>query len=577
MPLILSLSIRHTQHFMLIAIDQKRNEAMVDSWDLAEIATSDLMEHQLLDRNVVEPCKNQDNRIEIGRKSSESLAEEKLTQCNSQTPQQDKLPPLVNALKTKAEQNVASFHFPGHNRGLAAPSSLTRLIGVEPFVHDLPNALPELDNLFCPEGPILDAQQQAAKLFGSSETWFLVGGTTCGIQASIMATCSPGDILILPRNSHISTISAMIFSGAVPKYIIPDYNSNWDIAAGVTPSQVERAIMELEMEGLKPAAVYVTCPTYHGICSNLSEISRMCHSQGIPLIVDEAHGAHLGFHSQFPCSALQQGADLVVQSTHKVLCSLQQSSMLHMSGNLVDRGRICRCLQTLQSTSPSYLLLASLDAARSHLSENPEGILEKALKIAVEAKDMIEKVPGVSVLGFQSFPKFPAIDPLRLTIGFEQLGLSGHDAYEILYKDHEIVGELVGTRCITFAFNLGTSREHVRRLVSGLKHIVSSQAFIQGDKRRKKHVDSAPFADIRTSLIPRDAFFKSKRKMSIENCIGEVCGELICPYPPGIPAMIPGETITERALNYLLDVRSKGAIIVGASDPQLSSIVVCNS
>ncbi|XP_060670955.1 uncharacterized protein LOC107418485 [Ziziphus jujuba] len=191
----------------------------------------------IMDRNVVEPCKNQDNRIEIRRKSSESLAEEKLTQCNSQTPQQDKLPPLVNALKTKAEQNVASFHFPGHNRALAAPSSLTRLIGVEPFVHDLPNTLPELDNLFCPEGPILDAQQQAAKLFGSSETWFLVGGTTCGIQAAIMATCSPGDILILPRNSHISAISAMIFSGAVPKYIIPDYNSNWDIAAGVTPSQ----------------------------------------------------------------------------------------------------------------------------------------------------------------------------------------------------------------------------------------------------------------------------------------------------------------------------------------------------
>ncbi|XP_060670547.1 uncharacterized protein LOC107417679 isoform X1 [Ziziphus jujuba] len=520
------------------------------------------------DRNLAEPCNKHDYGIGIGK--SELLAKEK------QRSQQDKLPPLVNALKTSAEQNAASFHFPGHNRGRAAPSSLTQLIGVDPFIHDLPE-LPELDNLFSPEGPILDAQQQAAKLFGSIETWFLVGGTTCGIQAAIMATCSPGDILILPRNSHVSAMSAMVLSGAVPKYIIPDYNFSWDIAGGVTPSQAKTAIKELEMEGLKPAAVFVTSPTYHGICSNLSEISRLCHSHGIPLIVDEAHGAHLGFHPQLPCSALQQGADLAVQSTHKVLCSLTQSSMLHMSGNIVDRERICRCLQMLQSTSPNYLLLASLDAARSQLSENPEGIFNKALEIAVEAKDMIKKLPGISVLDFQSFPKFAAVDPLRLTIGFGQLGLSGYEADEILYKDHEIICELVGTQSITFAINLGTSREHVQRLFSGIKHLVSSQAFIQDDKGRRKHGASAPFADITTSLIPRDAFFQSKRRVSIENCIGEVCGELICPYPPGIPVMIPGETITERALGYLLDVRSKGAFISGASDPQMSSIVVCNS
>lgn len=152
------------------------------------------------------------------------------------TSKQQNSTPLVTALKASAKQNAATFHFPGHNRGRAAPNSITELIGSKPFLHDLPE-LPELDNLFSPEGPILDAQQQAAKLFGSLETWFLVGGTTCGIQAAIMATCSPGDILVLPRNSHISAVSALILSGAVPKYIIPDYNSDWNIAVGVTPSQ----------------------------------------------------------------------------------------------------------------------------------------------------------------------------------------------------------------------------------------------------------------------------------------------------------------------------------------------------
>ncbi|EXC12833.1 Arginine decarboxylase [Morus notabilis] len=333
------------------------------------------------------------------------------------------------------------------------------------------------------------------------------------------------------------------------------------------------AIQELEMEGRKPAAVFITSPTYHGICSNLSEISQLCHSHGVPLIVDEAHGAHLGFHPRMPNSALQQGADLAVQSTHKVLCSLTQSSMLHMSGNLVDREKICGCLQTLQSTSPSYLLLASLDAARHQLSENPEGIFEEALQMALDAKNTIRGLPGISVLDSQSLPNFPVIDPLRLTIGFGQLSLSGYEADEIMYDDHEIICELVGTSSITFAFNLGTCKEHVERLVSGVKHVRVSST--RGTVAKAEPSVSAPFADFKTSLIPRDAFFASKRRVSIANCVGEVCGELICPYPPGIPVMIPGETITERALDYLLDARRKGAMISGTSDPRLSSILVC--
>ncbi|KAL2896599.1 Arginine decarboxylase [Bienertia sinuspersici] len=150
--------------------------------------------------------------------------------------EQQKLPPLVTALRAAAGENAASFHFPGHNRGRAAPPSLTKLIGQRPFIHDLPE-LPELDNLFAPEGPILEAQKQAAELFGASETWFLVGGTTCGIQAAIMATCNPGDTLILPRNSHMSAISAMVLSGVIPKYISPDYDCDWDIATAVSPSE----------------------------------------------------------------------------------------------------------------------------------------------------------------------------------------------------------------------------------------------------------------------------------------------------------------------------------------------------
>lgn len=330
------------------------------------------------------------------------------------------------------------------------------------------------------------------------------------------------------------------------------------------------------MEGQRAAAVFITSPTYHGICSNLTEISQLCHSHTIPLIVDEAHGAHLGFHPQLPNSALKQGADLSVQSTHKVLCSLTQSSMLHMSGNMVDRERICRCLQTLQSTSPSYLLLASLDAARSQLSENSDTIFNRAMELACEAKYLIKEIPGISVLDIARFSNFPAIDPLRLTIGFWQLGLSGYEADEILCSDHGIICELVGTRSITLAINLGTSRDDIQRLILGIEHLIGTTAPIDGEKRWGKLNGYTPFADIKMSLIPRDAFFASKRKFGIGESLGKVCGELICPYPPGIPVMIPGEVITEKALEYLLDARGKGAVITGASDPSLSSIVVCN-
>lgn len=203
--------------------------------------------HNLLQSgNTLEPSKKQDYKTSSIR-NDKSSARDEYVLCNTEISQKQQYkplppPPLVSALKTSAQQNAATFHFPGHNRGHLAPSSLTNLIGLKPFIHDLPE-LPELDNLFSPQGPILDAQQEAAKLFGASETWFLVGGTTCGIQAAIMATCSPGDYLILPRNCHLSAISALVLSGALPKYIIPEYDVEWDIAGGVIPSQVSPRIV----------------------------------------------------------------------------------------------------------------------------------------------------------------------------------------------------------------------------------------------------------------------------------------------------------------------------------------------
>ncbi|KAI5659283.1 hypothetical protein M9H77_28076 [Catharanthus roseus] len=491
------------------------------------------------------------------------------------------VPPLISALKAEAQKDCASFTFPGHNRGYAAPSFLKDLIGEKPFLYDF-SPFQEIGNLSDPKGPISEAQEEAAQLFGASKTWFLVGGTTCGIQAAIMATCSPGDVLILPRNAHFSTISAMVMCGAIPKYIMPYYDSNWDIPGGVTPSQVEKAIKELETEGRKAAAVFIVSPTYHGICSDLASISQICHSRNIPLIVDEAHGAHFKFHHQLPNSALHQGADLSIQSTHKVLSSLSQSSMLHYMSrdNLIDRYKICKCLQTLQSSSPSYLLLASLDSSRAQLSEIGEITLNRAIGLSNEARNLINNIPKISMLELaEEFLQFPAMDPLRITINTRQLGISGFEAHDLLNREFGIVAELVGTRSITLVFNFGTQKEHILRLISGFEHLsrISSTKSCMLEEYGNGFEELRLFENIRMSMSPRDAFFAGKTKVSIEKSVGEICGEVVCPFPPGVPVLIPGEIITEKALDYLLKIKENGGVISGASDHLLSSLLVCIS
>eukprot|EP01018_Ginkgo_biloba_P013116 Gb_10109 [translate_table: standard] len=490
--------------------------------------------------------------------------------------------PLVDALKASAEQNAAAFHFPGHNRGRAAPSSLSEIIGTEPFLHDLPE-LPELDNLFAPEGAIADAQERAACLFGADATWFLVGGSTCGIQAAVMATCSPGEILILPRNCHMSVVSAMVLSGALPKYIMPDYDPVWDITYGISSFQVKEALDELKGEGKQAAAVLITSPTYFGICSDLREIAEVCHVHGLPLIVDEAHGAHFKFHSGLPKSALEQGADLVVQSTHKVLFSFTQSAMLHVQGKMIDMERVRRCLQTLQSSSPNYLLLASLDAARAYISEHnsfPDSsntLFERAIKLASEARHAIQHIHGISVFDSVNCAGVMAYDPLRITVGLWEIGLSGYEADDILRIEHGVIAELPSLHSLMFAVSPGTASEHINRLVQALQSLSVNYAKKSGFKRSffSQVHESGPFATIRANLSPREAFFAKTERVEIKHALGQICGELICPYPPGIPVLIPGEVISDKALLYLKEVIRVGATISGASDSTLSSMIVC--
>lgn len=394
-------------------------------------------------------------RIETRRRSllacNVSILQEEVSQGVSECGGVEERAPLLDALRECAEMDVAAFHFPGHRRGAGAPPMMAALVGSEVFASDLPE-LPELDNLHAAEGVIQEAQSKAARLFGAEQTWFLVNGSTCGIQAAVMATCAPDDYLILPRNVHMSAVSAMVLSGALPKYVYPEPDSAFGIAHGIQAAQVETAIGELQSAGKRIGAVLVVSPTYFGVCSDLHELARVCHSHSTPLIVDEAHGAHFRFHHKLPRTALEQGADVAVQSTHKVLSSLTQSAMLHTQGSRIDRERLSQCLQMLQSSSPSYLLLASLDASRAHM-ETGDSNLDAALSLASMIRAALERLPGISILA--------CTDPLRVTVGLWNLGLTGFEADDILRLEHGVVAELPALRSITFAVSAGSSHREL--------------------------------------------------------------------------------------------------------------------
>jgi arginine decarboxylase len=472
--------------------------------------------------------------------------------------------PLLNALTKMAQKPHAAFYAPGHKQGNGTNQSIRDLIGTAVFQADLPE-LPELDNLFAPVGAIAEAQELAADAFGATKTWFLINGSTSGIIAAILATCSTGEKIILPRNIHQSAIAGLILSGAIPIFINPEYDPQEGLAYNVTPEAVEQALY------LHPdtKAVMMLHPTYQGICSDLSAIAKITHSYNIPLLVDEAHGAHFAFHHGLPPAALSIGADLTVQSTHKTLSAMTQASMLHIQGNRICSQRISKALGLVQSTSPSYLLLASLDAARQQMATEGSKLMDKTLAIAIEAKKKLAEIPNLSVLTPKTQPGCKYIDPTRLTINVSQLGITGFEADKILHEQLGVTCELPLLQHLTLIISLGNTAINIQQLVQACKALAQSANSYQ--LIAISYQLSAISYQL-SKISPRDAYYASTETIPIEQAGDRLCGELICPYPPGIPLLMPGEVISQAAIDYLQQVLAAGGTITGCNDPTLQTI-----
>lgn len=475
--------------------------------------------------------------------------------------------PLLEALRSRAAIPHARFYTPGHKGGQGAAAALLALLGRSALAADLPE-LPELDNLFAPEGVIYQAQALAAEAFGSDQTWFLANGSTAGIEAAVLATCQPGDKIILPRNSHQSAIAALILSGAVPVFIPPNIDARWGIAHPLTPDAVAQALKAHP----DATAVMLVSPTYYGTCANVAAIAQLAHAHHIPLLVDEAHGAHFAFHPHLPSSALAAGADLAVQSTHKTLGALTQASMLHLRSSLVNPAQISRALGLVQSTSPNYLLLASLDAARQQMALQGESLLTRTLHLADTARTEINQLPGLSVLSPAGSTEFMALDRTRLTVDVSAIGLTGFAADEILHYHLGVTAELPSLHHLTFIITLGNTEQDIEQLIHAFHHLSHS-------KSNTPHA-SHPFplcpstSALRPALSPRQAFFAPTETVPIEQACDRISAELISPYPPGIPVLIPGELIARESLDYLQAIAAAGGMISGCADPELQTVQV---
>jgi arginine decarboxylase len=478
--------------------------------------------------------------------------------------------PILDALQAWVDKSHAPFYTPGHKRGVGMNQALKDRWGADIFAWDLPE-LPGLDNLQAPAGIIQTAQELAAEVFGAQQTWFLVNGSTAGVIAAILATCGEGEKIILPRNIHSSAIAGIIHAGAIPIFIAPEYDSHLDLAHSITPAAVKFALEQHP----DAQAVMLVYPTYYGACGDLAAIAEIVHSYQIPLLVDEAHGAHFGFHPDLPPAALAAGADLAVQSTHKLLGSLTQSAMLHVNSDRLPT-RITQALRLIQSTSPSYLLLASLDAARHQMALSGRELMTETIELVNIARSKISQIPQLSVVELSSpTPGFKYLDPTRLTVTVTGLNLTGFAADEILSERFGIVAELPSLRHLTFIISLGNTRADIDRLITAFAELALN--YHQDIALDLPSVNPPDCILTETAITPRQASRSPHVRIAIDDAIGKISAESICPYPPGIPVLIPGEIITTGAIDYLNQILQFGGEIVGCTDPDLQSIDIIRS
>ena len=451
--------------------------------------------------------------------------------------------PIVEALKKAYENPSYQFHIPGHTKGNGSLPEFKKLIGAKALSIDTTDEFDGLGTLHPATGPIKEAQELAAQAFGAKKTFFLINGSTAGNLALAMALTGKGKKIITNRNCHRSILTGMIISGAEPLWLIPKKFDEWGIWGNVTPESVE----EMLSQNPDASMVWITNPTYEGVVSDIKSISEICKKHNVPLIVDEAHACLWNFNSHLPTSALKLGADAVVHSLHKTGGSMSQSSMLHIAENsMIDCDAVEKALKLLHTTSPSLMLLASLDAARAKLnSQRSIKQLEPAVQNAKYLRREIDKLEHIHHLQ----PDFGyKTDITKVFIRDDRL--SGKRLESILEIDFNIEVESASDAGLLILSNIGNTRADMQYLAKCLEQIDKTNYTDICYLEKKKHM---PMLTPIIKMTLREAFYSHKETIQKEHAVGRIAAEVIAECPPGIAVLLPGELITEEHLPYLVD------------------------
>ncbi|MBE5959034.1 MAG: aminotransferase class V-fold PLP-dependent enzyme [Lachnospiraceae bacterium] len=472
--------------------------------------------------------------------------------------------PIYEALMEFEKKRIVPFDVPGHKRGRGNPE-LVKLLGEKCVKLDV-NSMKPLDNLCHPVSVIREAEELAAEAFGAAHAFLMVGGTTSAVQAMVLSCVKRGDKIILPRNVHRSVMGALVLCGAIPVYVDPACDERLGIPLGMRVSDVENAIKA----NPDAKAILVNNPTYYGICSDICTIVKMAHDNGMLCLADEAHGTHLYFGENLPVSAMAAGADIAAVSMHKSGGSLTQSSIL-LTGPNVSEGYVRQIINLTQTTSGSYLLMASLDISRRNLALRGKESFAEVVRLAEYARKEINDIEGYYAFSKELVNNDSVFDfdVTKLAVNTWDIGLAGIEVYDLLRDEYDIQVEFGDLDNLLAYISIGDRPREIERLVSALAEI--KRRF---GKENKNGLMRQEYIDPEVAVSPQVAFYAEKESLPLEETEGRICSEFVMCYPPGIPILAPGERITKEILDYIKYAKEKGCSMTGPEDADITKLNV---
>jgi arginine decarboxylase len=477
--------------------------------------------------------------------------------------------PVLEALQEFRRRGDVVYGPPGHKQGMGVDPRVLDIVGKGVFASDV-LSLNGLDDRRESQGVLAQAEELMADAVGAEQAFFSTCGSSLSVKTAMLAVAGPGEKLLISRNAHKSVIAGVIINGVDPVWVHPKFDAERHLAHPPEPDDVRRALMEHpDAKGM-----LLITPTDWGSCAAIRSVAAVCHDHGVPLIVDEAWGAHLPFHSGLPAWGMDADADLVVTSVHKMGAAIEQSSVFHLQGDRVSPEVLKQREDLLGTTSSSSLVYATLDGWRRHMAEHGHDLLDAALHRAARVRKAAAGISGLRLMGPEVVEQGLAteLDPLKITIDVRELGISGMQAAEWLRAHcHVDIGSSDTCRIsgqITHADNDRTES----LLTDSLHRLVEQVGTIE--KQPPVRLPEPRALQLEQAMLPRDAFFATAEHVPARQAVGRIAAETISPYPPGVPVIAPGEVITRAAVDYLTSGVTAGMLIPDAADPTVETLRV---